>query len=409
MSDQSMPLIQWEDEGQIRTALWRSERGAKPPRRIVIVDDTLTADVAFRHASEGTGLLWYGDFQNGRQLLQALIRRIDQAAVAKSKKAEKKAGKKSDSAKDAGSPADRFNQHRMIRAQRASILGMLLIPIEPDYQIALRRAPDVRQACIETWGEPATPETGLPEAAEGIVVSLRELQGVMSAHEWRLKGVEIAALGGPYNRIHPHYAVFSPVRGEYIDLVAAAPLPENIDDSFVAFDIGTGSGVLAALLARRGVHQVVATENDARSFACARENIARLGLNERVSVEQTDLFPTGQANLIVCNPPWIAARPSAPIERSVYDENSVMLTRFLDGVLEHLLPDGEIWLVMSDIGERLGLRTRESLMSAIEKAGLIATGRANIRPRHPKASDKTDPLYEARSGEVTSLWRLVAG
>ena len=81
---------------------------------------------------------------------------------------------------------------------------------------------------------------------------MRELLGIVGAHEWRKKGVEIAALGG---RIHPHYGVFSPVRGEYIDLVAKAPLP--LASNALAFDIGTGTGVLAAVLAKRDRKSVV--------------------------------------------------------------------------------------------------------------------------------------------------------
>jgi hypothetical protein len=32
----------------------------------------------------------------------------------------------------------------------------------------------------------------------------------------------------------------------------------------------------------------------------------------------------------------------------------------------------------------------------------------DARPRHPKASDASDPLHYARAAEVTSLWRLTA-
>jgi hypothetical protein len=35
-------------------------------------------------------------------------------------------------------------------------------------------------------------------------------------------------------------------------------------------------------------------------------------------------------------------------------------------------------------------------------------GRVDVRPKHPRASDKTDPLHAARAVEVTSLWRLAA-
>ncbi|RKH76738.1 class I SAM-dependent methyltransferase, partial [Corallococcus praedator] len=134
----------------------------------------------------------------------------------------------------------------------------------------------------------------------------------IGAHEWRKKGVEIPALGG--ERIHPHYGVFSPVRGEYIELVANAPLPSKT----LAFDIGTGTGVLAAVLAKRGVKRVIGTDQDPRALACARENLARLGLQAQVDVVDADLFPEGRAPLIVCNPPWLPARPSSPIERAVY-------------------------------------------------------------------------------------------
>jgi hypothetical protein len=29
-----------------------------------------------------------------------------------------------------------------------------------------------------------------------------------------------------------------------------------------------------------------------------------------------------------------------------------------------------------------------------------------VRPKHPRASDQSDPLHVARAAEVTSLWRL---
>ena len=59
------------------SARWHAENGAPAPKRVVIADDTMTADTAYRLASEGVGLLWRSDFQNARQLLQALMRRVD--------------------------------------------------------------------------------------------------------------------------------------------------------------------------------------------------------------------------------------------------------------------------------------------------------------------------------------------
>ncbi|MBL8439486.1 MAG: class I SAM-dependent methyltransferase [Zoogloeaceae bacterium] len=369
----TLPVVNWVEDGAPHQTGWRSEAGLAPPRRIEVVDDRLTADSAYRLASQGTAMLWRGDYQNARQLLQALGRRIGR----KPRKAP---------------PADlteAFHQYRLGQAQRARILGSLLLPFEADHQIPLRRAPDVRPACQEAYGE----------GAEPYLASLRELLGLIGAHEWRKKGVPIAALG---DRIHPHYGVFSPVRGEYIDLVAQAPLPVGK----VAFDVGTGTGVLAAVLARRGLDQVVATDQDPRALACATDNLRRLGLAERVTVKAVHLFPEGQASLVVCNPPWLPGRPGTPLEHAVYDPDSRMLKGFLAGLVEHLVTGGEGWLILSDLAEHLGLRSRETLLSWIDAAGLRVVDRLDTRPRHPKASDADDPLFDARRREVTSLWRL---
>lgn len=385
------PTLNWTEAGKECTARWRSESGMPPPRRVAIADDTMKADQAYRLACEGTALLWRGDFQNAKQLLQAMSRRAD-----------RKPRKPVPSLVEGPSaiPGEAFHLHRQAQSQRARTLAMILIPLDSDCGIPLRRAPDIRQACIEAYGKCSEPS----------VASLRELLGLVGAHEWRKKGVEIPALGDATTgaRIHPHYGVFSPVRGEYVELVNTAPLPQKFPEPGLAFDIGTGTGVLAAVLARRGIKRIVATDQDPRALACARENIARLGLDAQVEVVQADLFPAGKAPLIVCNPPWIPARPSSPIEHAIFDPDSRMLRGFLGGLAEHLEPDGEGWLVLSDIAEHLGLRTREELLALFESSGLQVVERLDVRPHHPKVADGSDPLHAARAAEVTSLWRLAA-
>ena len=346
----------------------------------------MTADHAYGLACQGVGLLWRGDFQNARQMLVALGRRADRLSGLPGKSAASRRPESS---------AEAFHLHRQARSQRARTLGSLLISLEEDYRILLRRAPDVRQACMEVFG-----------AGEGpSVISLRSLLGLIGAHEWRTSGIEITAVGG---RIHPHYGVFAPIRSEYVDLVATAPLPDLGSSSGVAFDIGTGTGVLAAVLARRGIKRVVATDQDPRALVCAVENLRRLELADQVEVVQADLFPEGRAALIVCNPPWVPARPSSPIERGIYDPDSRMLLGFLRGLSAHLEPRGEGWLILSDLAEHLGLRTRSELLAAFEAAGLIVLDRSDVRPKHPRVYDETDPLHAARAAEVTSLWRLAA-
>lgn len=366
------PMIHWTEADEERAAPWRSEHGNPPPKRVVIADDRMNADTAYRLACEGTALLWRGDYHNARQLLQAMGRRVQ--------KKPPKVGQ---------TPAETFHLHRMAQSQHARILGMLLLQFDADYHLNLRRAPDVRQAVTEAYG------AGLG----GFITSLRELLGLIGAHEWHKKGIMIPALG---DRIHPCYGVFSPVRGEYLDLILEAPLPAFS----LAFDIGTGTGVLAAILARRGIERIIATDQDARALACARENIEQLGMTQQVDVIEADLFPEGRAPLVVCNPPWVPARPSAAIEQAIYDPDSRMLRGFLAGLSTHLASGGEGWLILSDIAEHLGLRTREELLGMIEAGGLKVLGRLDTHPRHAKAADASDPLHAARAAEITSLWRL---
>jgi methylase of polypeptide subunit release factors len=390
------PILQWTEADQPRSARWRSENGSAPPRRVVIADDTLTADAAYRLACEGTGMLWRGDFQNARQLLLALARRADS-------KPERSSKKRKQALLPPPAPIESFHLHRQAQSQRARTLGMLLLPFEADHSVPLRRAPDVQEACTEAYGH----------ADEPYVASLRELLGLVGAHEWRKKGVEIPALAGLKSkglqpRIHPHYGVFSPVRGEYVELVAKMMLPSLLASDSRAFDIGTGTGVLAAVLAQRGISRIIATEQEPRALACARDNMTRLDLRTQVEIVEVDLFPEGRAPLVVCNPPWLPARPNSTIEHAVYDPESRMLRGFLSGLAKHLEPGGEGWLILSDLAEHLGLRSRAELLGLIEAGGLKVLSKMDIRPKHPKLADTSDPLHAARAAEVTSLWRLGA-
>ena len=336
-----------------------------PTRHAIAADDRLPADAALHTMAGGVALLWHGGYPAARRLLAAVNRRIP------------------------APPPDDYSRYRADRAHRARLLSLLYVPLDPGHVIPLRRAPDVRAACTAVHG-PLDVPAAMP---------LRELLGVIGAAEWHSTGVPVSALGA---RIHPHYGVFAPVRQEYVDLVAETPLP----GTDLAFDIGTGTGVLAAVLAHRGVRRVVATDTSPRAVSCAVSNLTRLGFADRVEVVTADLYPRGRAPLVVANPPWLPGRPRGPLDHAVYDPGSRMLRGFLDRARKHLTPDGEAWLVLSDLAEHLGLRTREELLGWIEAAGLRVVGRTEAAPRHPRALDPADPLHRARAKEVTSLWRL---
>ena len=358
------------------------------PTAETLIDDTTTADDAYRLATSGTRLRYSGDYRNARQLLSAIARRIPDGT------ADRRNTRRSGPAAPP-TVAERFYKYRQARTQRARVLSMLLVPVVPgdaDHRgprVDLRHSPDIRDAWLHAFGPLEHPA----------LVSLQELLGAIGAEQWRSNGVFVDALDA---RIHPHYGTFAPVRGEYLDLVAQADLP-GLER---AFDIGTGTGVLAAILAKRGIREVIGTDSEQRAIECATENFAALGLQDRARAVPQDMFPDGRADVIVCNPPWLPGTPQTLLDHAIYDPKSAMLKAFLRGLPEHLSPGGEGWLILSDLAERLGLRNRRDLLEWIADAGLHVVGRQETVPTHGRADDQSDPFYAERSAEVTTLWKL---
>ena len=378
---------------------WQSEHQLKAPTYFIEADDTLSAQAALKWVRQGVAIVWQGDYHQAKQLLAAMSRQIDKS-------------KKRKALPD--SLSERFNLYRLAQAQKAQLLNSLLLRIhystEEGFQIMARRAPDIQEAAQAAWADTvinALPKTSqetvqVDREREGdFIVSLRELLGVIGAWEWRKKGLWIEALQA---KIYPYYGVFAPVRGEYLDLMMRPPLPTPCK---LGVDIGSGTGVLSAILARRGVERVIATDTSPRAVACTQFNLEQLGLSEHVEVREQSLFPDEQADVIVCNPPWLPSKSASSLEAAVYDPQSRMLQGFLQGAGQHLSAHGQAWLIISDLAERLELRSREELLQWIEESGLQVFEHYDIRPKHTKAFDQEDPLYQARSAEVTRLWVLV--
>lgn len=82
--------------------------------------------------------------------------------------------------------------------------------------------------------------------------------------------------------------------------------------AFSAVDLGTGSGVVALLLAAAGL-SVTAVEREPRWVALARRSVADSGLD--VPVIEADIrgWRGGEFDLAVANPPWFPAdQPVSP-------------------------------------------------------------------------------------------------
>ncbi|MCS4534458.1 class I SAM-dependent methyltransferase [Neisseria montereyensis] len=355
------------------TIEWRNESTQKPPQQAVYRQESNARSI-LKNAYANTATVWTGDFHNAKQVLVAIKKQLHKAKT-----------------KPATDIQTAFHTHRMRQAQNSRIVNMLAVEIGTGFSLDLPRAPIIADALADVYGTPNN---------QAFLLPLNLLLGFIGAHEWHKKGVYIPALN---TEIHVPFGVFSPLRGEYLDLIAQAPLPPNCQ---TAFDIGTGSGVIATLLARKGVPHITATDTNPRAITCAESNIRRLGFADAVHIENTDLFPQERADLIVCNPPWLPAKPTSAIESALYDPDNAMLKSFLNGVKNHLNENGEAWLIMSDLAEHLHLRKADFLAQCFQTASLSLIDVSHTAPKHRKAYDNEDPLAFARRQETTFLYRL---
>ncbi|MGF6148803.1 putative methyltransferase [Kingella potus] len=365
---------------------WRNESTQKPPQNAIFLRET-NADAVLQNARANIATVFTGDYHNAKQILSALKKRVrGNRPSEKNKKTDNKQQAPAD-------PASAFHRHRLRQSQQSRLINMFAVEIGADFTLTLPRAPDIKPALADIYDQPADAPFLLP---------LNLLLGFIGAHEWHQKGTDIPALGA---KVHVPFGVFSPIRGEYLELIMRSELNPDFQ---TAFDIGTGSGILAALLAKRGIPRITATDNNPRALICAEANIRRLGFTDSITIQAADLFPEGCADLIVCNPPWLPAKPTSTIETALYDPDHAMLRSFLGNAAAHLNPGGEIWLIMSDIAKHLGLHSSDFLPVLFQTASLHVIETLYTHPAHKKAALPSDPLAFARNREVTALYRLQA-
>jgi release factor glutamine methyltransferase len=127
-------------------------------------------------------------------------------------------------------------------------------------------------------------------------------------------------------------------------------------------DLCTGSGCIAAAIAANlKTATVFATDISKVAVQTARQNIQRLGLADRVTIEQGDLFEplSGRADalpfdLVVANPPYIPTGQIAQLDRNVRDyephdaldggaDGLAVLRRIVSGAPDRLVPGGRLY------------------------------------------------------------------
>ncbi|MGY1605942.1 MULTISPECIES: class I SAM-dependent methyltransferase [unclassified Geodermatophilus] len=147
-----------------------------------------------------------------------------------------------------------------------------------------------------------------------------------------------------------HGAAFAGTRVDDGTRLLLTALAGAAPDARTAVDLGCGTGVLAAVLARSRPELVVtATDQSAAAVASARATLERAGLG-RVRVTRDDAagdLPDGSADLVVCNPPF---HLGTAVVTAAAD-------RLFAAAARVLRPGGELWAVWNNrLPHRAALR-----------------------------------------------------
>lgn len=166
-------------------------------------------------------------------------------------------------------------------------------------------------------------------------------------HRQIKEDVKISILGKEFI-ITP--GVFSP-----IGTLASEFLAKNliVNDGEIVLDLGTGIGIQAIIAAQKA-KRVIATDVNPRAVLCAKENVKRNSLEDKIEVREGDLFQPVQGekfDLIIWSPPYLPLEPHSILEQSwCCGRNNELIDRFFKGAKEHLNPSGRIEMVYSTLG-----------------------------------------------------------
>ena len=127
----------------------------------------------------------------------------------------------------------------------------------------------------------------------------------------------------------------------------------NIGNVDTILDIGTGTGLIALMIAQRSGAQIEAIDIDADAVMQANENIQNSPWSSRIHVSEVELQryvlkTENRYDLIVSNPPYFVNSTKAPVENRNTARHTDTLTHkeLLDNALILLKPTGRICIIL---------------------------------------------------------------
>ena len=145
-------------------------------------------------------------------------------------------------------------------------------------------------------------------------------------------------------KLHPQ--VYEPAEDTFL-------LAENlaVKEGGVALDVGTGTGLIALLMARKARY-VLGVDVNPMAVELAKENAELNGIRN-VEFRLSDLFEnvSGKFNIIAFNAPYLPGEPEEPIDLALVGGKNgrKVLEGFIEEVPDYLKPGGTVQIVQSSI------------------------------------------------------------
>ncbi|MGL5937756.1 MAG: tRNA1(Val) (adenine(37)-N6)-methyltransferase [Phocaeicola sp.] len=175
----------------------------------------------------------------------------------------------------------------------------------------------------------------------------------------------------------------------------------DVSHSLSALDIGTGTGLIALMLAQRNaLLQVSAIDIDAGAAEQALENVARSPWSNRIKVEQADVLFFGpdsgsSFDLIVCNPPYFSDSLKSPCESrtTARHNDSLRFEQLVERVSFLLAENGRFCVVIPT-------DAMDCFVNYSEQVGLFLTKRLRICTKPDVAPKRVLLEFQKQSDSV---------
>ncbi|MDI6403139.1 class I SAM-dependent methyltransferase, partial [Balneolaceae bacterium ANBcel3] len=228
------------------------------------------------------------------------------------------------------------------------------------------------------------------------------VQGLNSSWQWYTKGIKYPVLP---HRLHPWYGTYFPTRFDHLFLFEKW-LKRNANSKESVIDMGAGSGVLTFMMIRHGYEHLSAVDIHPNALNSIHEDAERIDCSQRISLVHSDLFDQvkQKADLIVCNPPWLAAEhPPEGMDQAIFYEEE-FFNRFFAQSLSVLNPGGKLLVFFSNIGLQADYQSIHPVTRELEEHNRFKKVNRYIK-KVSSPSKKTRRRHN-RDNEFVELWEL---